>query len=175
MSEALALVGRYVLLDALVSRGDLNGLVGKCEAFDAPSGRLAVRLSTSPQKPPMLIKAQNVIALSDAVSELACACASEHKNEVVERARAARSGQLHDDCQRVVLDLESTGLEQLPSSIGTLGLVVELWLGDNRLTSLPIAVASLNSLRALGRLAVRPPLEILALRPCRWWNLLFAI
>ena len=39
------------------------------------------------------------------------------------------------------------------------------------LKTAPLPIASLNSLRAFGRLAVRPPLEIRALRPCRWWNL----
>ena len=45
------------------------------------------------------------------------------------------------------------------------------WVSIHCFSFLPIA--SLNSLRAFGRLAVRPPLEIRALRPCKWWNLSF--
>ena len=45
------------------------------------------------------------------------------------------------------------------------------WVSIHCFSFLPIA--SLNSLRAFGRLAVSPPFEIRALRPCKWWNLSF--
>jgi small GTP-binding protein len=48
-----------------------------------------------------------------------------------------------------VLDLSRLGLRTLPSEIGQLTELVDLWLDNNQLTSLPLEITKLKSLRGL--------------------------
>lgn len=145
-----ALTGKHVLIHDLKSATGLalNGLCALCEAFDEASGRYAVRVPT--KAVPMLLREANLQRTPDAPKTIASACAAEHAEEVLARARAVAAGERHEEVmERVVLDLESTGLRQLPEMIGAFDQAQELWLGGNELSALPSSIGGLRALRVL--------------------------
>ena len=147
--EVEKILGHDVLLHGLKARADLNGLVGEASSFDADKGRFTVKMPGSAK--PLLLKPENLERTPECSSAIAACCAAEHAEEVRERVRAVRMGSDQDDDAHMqhVLDLEDTGLRELPACVGTLGLTRELWLGNNGLASLPNALGSLVALKQL--------------------------
>ena len=149
-SSANALVGRDVLLHSLAKRPELNGLCGHASSYDDDKGRLVVRLPGSEhEKKPLLLKPDNVTRAPVASTAIAACCAAEHADEVRERVEAVRAGVGLEGGMQHVLDLEHTGLRELPAVIGTLSLTQQLWLGSNELTALPSALGQLRALKQL--------------------------
>lgn len=156
-SPVESIAGRHVILSALAKRPELNGLCALAERYDEASGRYVVRLPSEAgakkKTAAILLKAANLGAVErDAARSIAGFCGAEHAEEVRDRVRTAEAGKRHEDslsAPGIPLDLEQTGLRELPASVGTLSLVTALWLGSNHLTSLPLSIGSLVNLRNL--------------------------
>ena len=146
MSDA-ALVGRNVTVRGLKARPELNGMCAKVETLDAKSGRYATRVPILAH--PILLKSDNLEAAQSPSAAIAAAVAAEHREEVKERVNAAAAGEIHESGHAVVLDLEHTGLTELPEPVGFLAELRELWLAGNELVKLPLAVGCLLRLRTL--------------------------
>lgn len=150
-----------MLVAGLAKRPDLNGLCAFATRFDEERGRYVVRVPHDSGKPGrsgggttnMLLKGDNLRALeSDLARAFSAQCLDEHGRDVRDRVRTAEMGKPHDDLLSmpgVPLDLEHTGLKELPVGVGSLRLVTALLLGWNELVSLPRSVGSLNQLQML--------------------------
>ena len=144
-------VGSFVMLHSLNARAELNGLVGSVEGAQNANGRQPVRLPPTVSKHAMLLKPQNLELLVSPTVEIPRLVSTKHAEEVRERVRAAADGVRDGSGGRIVLDLEHTGLGEVPASIGALGsMVEEVWLGGNdRLQRLPAALTGLHQVQLL--------------------------
>ena len=148
MSETERLIGHHVLVHDLKARPELNGLCGEAKSFDSSKGRFAVKILGVSGS--LLLKLDNLERMPEASNAIAACCHAEHADEVRERVRTVRSGSKSDDPHmQYVLDLEDTGLRELPPCVGTLAETRELWLGNNGLTALPSAIGCIIALRQL--------------------------
>jgi len=138
-------VGTNVILHSLSARADLNGLLGTVAApIDIASRRIAVSLPPNIMKYPLMVKPQNMSRVGEP-ADIVTLVAAEHQTEVRERLIAVSNG------TSTVLDLEHTDLKLVPAAIGVLGARVEIMVlaGNDQVTSLPPAIAALQSLRLL--------------------------
>ena len=138
-------VGTTVILHSLSARADLNGLLGTVVSpIDVASRRIAVSLPPKIMKPPIMVKPQNMSRVGEP-ADISTLVATEHQTEVRERLIAVSGG------TSKVLDLEHTDLKLVPAAIGVLGARVEILVlaGNDQVTSLPPAIAALQSLRLL--------------------------